>query len=186
MLSFRQYISESDDHGLKKLPWNKDPKIGWWKDHHNDDNGHVTLYHGTHERNLHHIAKHGLVAPDSGPTAHNVSLTHDSHTAHAYASMSGNGGESAFRGVRHKATTTPHHERATLVIKAPRKWVEDHYNKHMRGNIPETRDKLTNKEVYDKHAASGRPDHEHYRTTELRFHHVPKEYIHGYMKKVDK
>ena len=174
LLTFTQYLIENEDEKPKKHPWDKNPKIGWWKDHET-----VTMYHGTHEKNLAGIKKHGLKAPEHGPTAHKVSLTHDPHTAHGYASMTG--GESAFRGAKDKAQTVPHHHRATLIIKAPRHWVEKHHDKTLGGNMD--RSKLADKSTYEKHKAKGGHDHEHYQATELRFHHIPPEYIHGYMKK---
>jgi hypothetical protein len=54
----------------------------------------------------------------------------------------------------------------------------------MRGNTDDVRDNLTSREKYQKHAASGKQDHEHYAKTELRFPHMPNEYLVGRMKKV--
>lgn len=178
MKSFRTYLLEKVEAqgGHKRLPWDKNPKIGWWKDH-----DHVTLYHGTHEKNVDSIAKHGLHAPSHGPTAGNISMALEPHTAHGYASMTG--GESAFRAAGAQAQHVPHEHRAVMVYKVPRHFIEKHANPHLRGNTEDVKDHLTNREKYEKHAASGKTDHEHYAKTELRFSHMPSEYLVGHMKK---
>lgn len=174
MMTFREFLLERD--GPKRLDWNKNPKIGWWRDH-----DHVTLYHGTHDSRVHDIHRHGLKAPTHGPTAGNISMALEPHTAHGYASM--HGGESSFRAAGAKAHHVPHEHRSVLVYKAPRHWVEKHMNKHMRGNMDAQRDNLIDKSKYVKHAASGRADHEHYMGTELRFPRIPKHFLVGVMKK---
>lgn len=173
-----QKLQENKEEGLKKLPWDKNPKIGWWKDHDT-----LTMYHGTHEKNLGGIHKNGIKAPSEGSTAHNVSLAFDPHTAHGYASMSG--GETTFRTAGKKAEHVPEEHRAVLVMHIPRHWAEKHMNPHMRGNVDNTRDKLTNHERYQQHVKSGKQDHEYYSLSELRFPHIPREYIKGFMKKKD-
>lgn len=173
-------LVEAADHGLPKLPWNKDPKIGW-----HEDGDHLVMYHGTHESRVGAIAKEGLKAPSHGPTKGWVSMTHDPHTAHGYASMTG--GESAFRAAGNKAKTVPHHERATLVYHIPRKWANENMNHHLRGNTDDVVDNLKNKQKYEEHKAAGKPDHEYYQKTELRFKdHIPPEFIKGYMKRYEK
>lgn len=174
MLTFREFIQESED--LKKLPFDKNPKIGWWKDH-----DHVTLYHGTHESRVASIHKNGLKAPKDGPTAGNISMALEPYTSHGYASMTG--GESSFRKAGSKARSVPHHERAVMVYKVPKSFIEKHSNPHLRGNTDDVKDHLTNKSKYEAHAKSGKVDHEHYAKTELRFSHMPNEYLMGYMKK---
>jgi hypothetical protein len=175
MLTYRQFIVESESGG--EIPWEKDPKIGWWKDH-----DHVTLYHGTHKSRVDSIRKHGLKAPEHGPTKGNISMALEPHTAHGYASM--HGGESSFRAAGSQAHHVPHQDRAVMVYRVPRHWAEKHANPHLRGNTDDVRDNLTSREKYEKHRASGRPDHEHYAKTELRFNHVPSEYFVGHMRKV--
>lgn len=109
-------------------------------------------------------------------------MTHDPHTAHAYASMSG--GETNFRAAKSKAENVPHEHRAVVKFKIPREWAEKNINHEMRGNMDDTRHKLTDKSSYERHAAEGKPDHEHYRLTELRFKDkVPAEFIEGHMKR---
>src|SRR5271156_4750018 len=95
LAKFRHLCLENKE--LPKVPWEKNPKIGWWKDHPK----HLVMYHGTHDSRVANIAKHGIHAPEHGPTAGHVSMTHDPHTAHGYASM--HGGETAFRGAGAKA-----------------------------------------------------------------------------------
>jgi len=177
----RKVLGKNPANGLTKHPWKKDPHIGWWK-HEAEDKGYHVMYHGTHEKNLEHIGKHGITSPKEGSTAGNVSMTHDPHTAHAYASM--HGGETAFRGAGKKAQHTPHEHRAVLVAHIPKDWADQHMNQHMRGNMPDTRDKLTSKEKFDAHKKSGGKDHHYYQTSELRFKKdIPPEFIKGYMKK---
>lgn len=177
MKSFASFVAEEESHGLQQLPWDKNPKIGWWK-----DGDHLHMYHGTHVSRLGEIARHGIRAPEKGPTAGSVSLTHDPHTAHGYASM--HGGESNFRSAGAQAQHVPHEDRAVLHLKIPRKWAEKNMNPHLRGNIDSVRDNLTNRAKYEAHALAGRPDHEHYATTELRFKdRVPPKFIQGYSKR---
>lgn len=174
-------LEDFDDGGLKKMPWQKDPKIGWWKDEHPD---HYVMYHGTHERNLAGIARNGINSPSKGSTAGNVSMTHDPYTAHAYAAMSGSGGETGFRNAGQKAQNTPHEHRAVVVAHIPKDWAHQNMNHDMRGNVPETRNKLTDKSTYDAHKDAGKPDFQHYQATELRFKDkIPPHFIKGYMKK---
>lgn len=174
MLTFAEFLVEKKSVDHHEIPWEKNPKIGWWKDH-----DHVTLYHGTHDSRVASIRKHGLKAPEHGPTKGNISLTLDNRTAHAYASMSG--GESAFRAAGAKANHTPHEHRSVLHYRVPRAWLEKHMDPHLKGNM---NDHLTNKEKYLRHAASGQPDHKYYETTEFRVKHLPHEYLIGHSKKV--
>lgn len=177
--------AEALEHQLQKHDWHKNPKIGWWQDHHEEHPDHYVMYHGTHEKNLGGIAKHGIHSPKSGSTAGWVSMTHDPHTAHAYASM--HGGETAFRGAGQKAQHTPHEHRAVVVAHIPKKWAHENMNHHLRGNMPDVKDRLQNKAKYDEHKAAGKPDHEYYQTTELRFKdHIPPHFIKGYMQKPTK
>lgn len=167
-----------ESKGLEKHEWQKDPKIDWWKDEPGD---HYTLYHGTHEKNLEGIHKNGIHAPKEGSTKGWVSMTHDPHTAHAYASM--HGGETAFRGANQKAQSTPHEHRSVVVAHIPKKWAHENMNHHLRGNMPEVKDRLNDKSKYEEHKKAGKPDHEYYRTTELRFKDkIPAEFVKGYMK----
>lgn len=177
MLSFKTFIAEK-----KELPFDKAPKIGFWKDH-----DHVTVYHGTHDRHADHILKHGLTHKD--PKTGMISVTHDPHTAHGYAAMSSAGGEAHFRSAGAKVTTTPHEDRSVIKMKIPREWAEKHMDHDLSGNVGETRDRMKHKEKYDKWKKDNpnSHDHEYYQTSELRFNkEVPHHFIQGVMKKKPK
>jgi len=168
MKTLRQFLNE-----MQQTEFNKNPDIGWW-----GNGNHLIMYHGTHQSNLKAIAAEGIKAGPNGW----VSMTHDPHTAHGYASM--HGGEANFRGAKGKAQHVPHNERATIVAKIPREWADKHMDTKIRGNVDYARQRLTNKSHYDQHKRNGKQDHEYYQTTELRFPHIPREFITGYMKKV--
>lgn len=179
MISLRQYIlREQKSSGvavLPKLPWNGNPAIGWWL-----DSKTVTFYHGTHKRNLEFISKNGLIAPTTGSTAGLVSLALDPRTALGYASMSGAGGETLFRGTGTKPVHTPVSDRIVFVIKIPQ---SDFLSKMapQRGNVKDYTDRLTNRDRYDNFGGS---DNEYYMMTEIRYPNVvPAKYIKGYMQK---
>jgi len=163
----------------KQMPWVKNPTIGWWL----DQAPTTTFYHGTHSRNLEGIMENGIYAPTSDPTANWVSLALELNTAHGYASMSGAGGESEFRSAGAKTSTTSHAERTVFVLELP----QSYFLTSMapaRGNMDDTRDKLTNRSRYDEWVKSGKTDQEYYQLTEIRIaKHVPAKYIVGYMKK---
>lgn len=185
MLSFTKYLSEAANRAdaikearaahpdKKQYKWAGQPNIGWWADKQN-----VVFYHGTHYSNLLPMLKTGIRAPTSGPTAGWVSLALEPNTAHGYASM---GGESGFRAAGAAARTVPPGERVVLVLKMPMSFIEQHMEKDFRGNVTETRDKLTNKAKYE---AWKKSDQEYYALTELRFPKVvdPK-FIIGFMAK---
>lgn len=178
MKTLKQFLDERAHAPgeLREIPWDKNPKIGWWR-----DKSHVTLYHGTHDSNVDSIREKGLHAPKHGPTAGNISMALEPHTAHGYASMTG--GESAFRAAGAGARHVPHSERSVMVYRVPKAWMDRHTNPHLRGNTDDVRDNLTSRQKYEKHAASGRADHEHYAKTELRFSHVPSKFLVGRTKK---
>lgn len=178
----RSYIElmEEMNSGKGEEPFAKSPHIGWWK-----DSDHVDVYHGTHERNVSSIRSGGLNHPD--PRTGKVSVTLDPHTAHAYASMSGAGGEHDFRRAGSKASTTPHSERAVAHFRVPREWLHSHMDHELSGNINGAREKMSSKEHYDswKKSNPARSDHEYYQTSEIRLHsHLPSAFYVGHMKKV--
>lgn len=160
----------------KEIPYEKNPDIGWWKDK-EKERGHHVVYHGTHKKNLPHILKHGINHKD--PDTGMISVTHDPHTAHGYAAMSASGGEHNFRKAGKKPTTTAHEDRVVIKIHLP----GDHpIDGHLRGNVGDKQDALTNKDKYDAHKRSGKEDHEHYMKTELRTSkEIPAKHIVGYM-----
>lgn len=154
-----------------KIPF-KNPQIGWWR-----DNDPLTLYHGTHKRNLESILENGISAPKSGPTAGWVSLALEPNTAFGYASMSG---ESAFRAAGAKAVHVPMKDRVVLVLEI--KWSDLEGKFTFGGNTEIPYSHLTQKELYDRWKKS---DIEYYQQAEIRVpKHVPAKYIKGYMTKV--
>jgi hypothetical protein len=162
-MSLLQYITES----IRKMPWNSYPKIGWWPEKET-----VTLYHGTHKKNLDWISKHGIVPPKEGYTAGRIYLAFEPNTAFGYASMSGMGGESQFRTAGTKVTTTPIEDRIVFVIEMPTDYVLS------KGKINMN---TTDKEDYDK---SGKSDIEYFQLKEVSlFDKIPVKYIKGWMKK---
>ena len=175
-MRFKEFLSEH-----KEVPFEKNPKIGWWKDKAEED-GHHVVYHGTHKRNLPQILKHGI--NHKYPKTGMISVTHDPHTAHGYASMSGSGGERNFRKAGAKAVHTPHEDRVVLKIHLPK----DHpIDGHLRGNVGDKHDNMKNKEKYKAHKKSGKADHEYNQTTELRTSHdIHPKHIVGYMHKKKK
>ncbi len=191
MLSFKQFIKEEESTEGKKIPFEKHANPGW-----HQDGEYMIVYHGTHERNVGSMMKHGLNRPD--PKTGMISVTHDPFTAHAYASMSGSGGEANFRKAGASATTTPHHERAVIKMKIPMKWAKEHMDHNMSGNIgaedkdndlKDARTRMTSKAEHDrwKKANPNKPGRVYYSGTEVRFKKaVPPEFIEGYMKKQDK
>ena len=170
--TFRQFITEQ---AIPGMPWNGNPKIGWWL-----DSDPVTFYHGTHIRNIDYISKHGLTAPTEGSTAGWVSLAIEPNTAFGYAAMSGAGGETTFRNAGARPVNTPKEERAVFVLRIPQKYFIP-LMAQMRGAVTEYKDKLTNKEKYENFKGS---DAEYYLLTEIRLPHtVPAKFIKGVMQK---
>lgn len=179
MKSFIQFITEH-----KKIPFEHHPHVGWWKDK-ADEDGYHTVYHGTHKKNLDHILKHGITHKD--PRTGMISVTHDPHTAHGYAAMSGSGGESNFRKVGKKATHTPHEDRVVIKMHLPKHFVYKHLDKNLSGNSTSGGvNKMSDKKHYDdwKRKNPDRPDHEFYQVSELRLkHEIHPDHIVGYMHK---
>lgn len=66
----RRRLVESEDIKAHKVPFEKNPHIGWYK-----DKDHIVAYHGTHERNLHSVLKHGLTHKD--PKTGHISVAVD-------------------------------------------------------------------------------------------------------------
>jgi phage-related protein (TIGR01555 family) len=161
-----------------QIPFESSPKVGWW-----EDGEHMNLYHGTHERNVPTIAKEGLTHKD--PTSGMISMALEPHTAHAYASMSGIGGEHNFRKTSN-VTNTPHEQRAVMKYKVPRSWIKENIDPDLRGNLNEMRDRMRDKGAYEKWAKEYGPDFDHgyYARGELRFKNaIPPEFLEGVMKK---
>lgn len=175
MQSFSEYLIESK---IKKKPFDKNPKIGWWL-----DNDPIRFYHGTHIRNLDYVEENGLLAPTSGDTAGWISLALEPNTAWGYASMSAAGGETefkAFRGAGNKAKIASQKERVCFIIELPKKMVLSKMAPE-RGAMQSTKTKLKNKEEYE--AWTGQ-DQQYYALTEIRMpKKIDPKYIKGYMTK---
>ena len=172
MKSFKEVLLEGK---IKTKPFDKNPNIGWWL-----DNDPIRFYHGTHIRNIEFVEKNGLIAPTEGSTAGWISLALEPNTAHGYASMSGAGGETAFRDAGTKAKITDKKERVVFVIELPRKMVLAKMAKE-RGAMQSTKTKLTNKEEYESFEGQ---DQLYYALTEIRMpDKIEPKYIKAYMKK---
>jgi hypothetical protein len=175
MKSFSEFLVEGK---IKKKPFNKNPKIGWWL-----DNNPIRFYHGTHIRNIEFVEENGLLAPTTGDTAGWISLALEPNTAHGYASMSGAGGETAFKDFRAagtKSEVTDKKERVVFIIELPQKLVLSKMAKE-RGAMQGTKTKLINKEEYDSFDGQ---DQLYYALTEIRMpDKIDPKYIKGYMKK---
>jgi hypothetical protein len=151
------------------------PKIGWWL-----DKKIVTFYHGTHKSNLPYIEKTGILAPREGPTAGLVSIALEPNTSHGYAAMSGAGGESAFRAAGASVKNVPHADRITFILAIPQSYFFPRMAPQ-RGNVSSEKDKLTNKNRYDKEIKNGKSDVEYYALTEIRLpNSIPLQYIKSY------
>jgi len=184
MENWKRFLNEGTELDWSR-PWAY-PEIGWWA-----DNDPLTLYHGTHIKNIEGILESGIFAPKQGYTAGKVSLALDPFTAHGYASMSGQGGETAFRSQGGKAKDTPHNERVVFVLKIPQSIIQENMLA-ARNNMETTRDKLVDREKYEqwKQEHGGeeyeawRFDKGYYELTEIRLpDHVSESYIIGYMRR---
>ena len=172
MKTFKEFLLEGK---IKKKSFDKNPTIGWWL-----DNDPIRFYHGTHIRNIEFVEKNGLIAPTEGSTAGWISLALEPNTAHGYASMSGAGGETAFRDAGTKAKVTDKKERVVFIIELPKKLVLSKMAKE-RGAMQNTKTKLVNKTEYDNW---NKQDQEYYALTEIRMpDKIDPKYIKGYMSK---
>jgi hypothetical protein len=157
----------------KEIPWEGHPKIGWWK-----DQEHLTLYHGTHKDNLHSVLKNGINRARESTGM--ISMALEPNTAHGYASM--HGGELNFRRAGSKAKHVPDKDRVFVVAKVPKDWIEknSHPDKRLGGNIGDAAKRMRDPELHKNFKGA---DSEYYGMAELRFPHIPKEFIQGYMRK---
>ena len=169
MKTFKEFIMEAK---LKKIAWNKNPDIGWW-----EDQKILTLYHGTHIKNIPFIEKSGIDRPD--PETGMISMALEPNTAFGYASMSGIGGEAEFRKAGKKVVSTPPKERAVFVAEIPIDWVKKNYDNNLRGNLKKQKLHMQSKDEYEKFSGL---DVLYYQMTELRFKKpIPSKFIKGYM-----
>ena len=168
--NFRTFLTEKK---IRKIPFVRLPKIGWWL-----DNDPITVYHGTHIRNIDWIEKNGLVPPTEGYTAGVVSLALEPNTSWGYASMSGTGGEAAFRSAGAAVKSTAQAERVVFVLEFPKNYL---LKRILPINYTTSQKKLNDRSEFDKWT---RTDQEYYAITELKFKGtVEPKYIKSYMVK---
>lgn len=173
MKTLVQYIFEEV---TTKLPWNGDPKIGWWL-----DQDYLMLYHGTHLKNIESINNVGISRKDQDTGM--ISMAFEPDTAFGYASMSGGGGEAEFLDSGESKTTAPK-DRIILVALVPMDWIQQNYDKGLGGNINLQKLRLTNEKEYRDSKSKGMSDLEYYQLCELRFKQaIPPNFIQGYMVK---
>jgi hypothetical protein len=173
-------ITELLNENLNLIPFEKNPQIGWW-----EDQEYVTVYHGTHDRNIPAILQNGLNRPD--PKTGMISVTSDPFTAHGYAAMSGAGGEAKFRAAGAKPMHVPDEDRSVIKMQIPIAWLKANMDKNLSGNIGLAKDHLASKDAYVKWKQDNKPDFQFYQTSEFRLAKpIPVDYITGIMKKKPK
>lgn len=184
MQSFKKFILEQE-YPKPTLSWDKDPDLGWWK-----EQDPITLYHGTHIRNINSFLENGILLPKNPPLNRipEISLALDPYTAFGYAAMSGAGGEVGFRQAGVKVTSTPPQERAVIKLEIPMSFILDNYDKGLGGNRDsgdiKSRTHMMNKESYIAWKKEGKTDFAYYALCELRVREaVPSNYIVGWMLK---
>jgi hypothetical protein len=159
---------------VKQVRWTSNVQIGWWRERKS-----LMMFHGTHYTNLAGILSSGLHPPSSGTTAGRLSMAFEPNTAFGYAVMGG--GETNFRDAGHKARSVPPAERVVLVAKLPMQWVEEHMDPNLKGNLPQQRKHLTDRDAYEQWSGG---DAEYYQLAELQFPMtLPAEFIVGFMRK---
>jgi hypothetical protein len=162
---------------LNLIPFERNPSIGWW-----EDQAQVTVYHGTHDKNVDNILQNGLTRAD--PQTGMISVTSDPNTAHGYAAMSGAGGEAAFRKAGARPVHVPHEDRSVIKFKLPIQWLKQNMDTTFSGNIGTAKTHLTSKDEYVKWKQQGKSDSEYYQTSEFRVNKpIPPSFIAGVMKR---
>lgn len=177
MLTFKQFIAEG------KIAFDRKTNHGFWD---NDDKDYVDVYHGTHKKNIPSIEQNGLNRHD--PRTGMISVTMDPRTAHAYASMSGGGGEANFRRVGKRPVTTPDKDRAVAKFRIPKHWLKANMDPHLGGNMDDARTRMASKETYNNWRSQNKTgsDNEYYSRTEFRLKKpIPREFYVGHSFKVE-
>jgi hypothetical protein len=165
------------NENIKNIPFEKNPSIGWW-----EDQDKLTVYHGTHDRNVENILKTGLNKPD--PKTGMISVTSDPYTAHGYAAMSGAGGEAEFRKAGGRPVNVPHEDRAVIKMIIPIQWLKANMDTNLSGNIGIAKDHLSSKDKYEDWKKKGKSDFLYYQLSEFRIKKpIPTKFIVGVMKK---
>jgi hypothetical protein len=185
MKSFKIFV---EDLSNREIPWESNPNLGWWR-----DQDPITLYHGTHKRNISSFLENGILLPKNPPANRipEISLALDPYTAFGYAAMSGSGGEVGFRQAGSKVSTTPVEDRVVFKLEIPMNFILKYYDGNLGGNRDsgdiKSRTNIKSKEEYTNWKQLGKTDVAYYALTELRIKNsIPSEYIVGYMFKVKK
>jgi len=170
-------ISDLLNENVGLIPFEHNPNIGWW-----EDQNQVTVYHGTHDRNVNAVLENGLNRPD--PKTGMISVTGDPFTAHGYAAMSGAGGEAQFRAAGARPVHVPDEDRSVIKMRIPIDWLKSNMDPQLSGNIGSARKHLSSRDEYIKWKQSNRPDYEYYQMSEFRLKKaIPPNFIVGVMKK---
>lgn len=173
-------IRELLESSVNLIPFEKNPQIGWW-----EDQDYVTVYHGTHDRNIPDILQNGLHRAD--PKTGMISVTADPFTAHGYAAMSGAGGEAKFRAAGARPVHVPEEDRSVIKMHIPQAWLKANMDRNLSGNIGVSKDRLMSKDAYVKWKQENKPDFQYYQTSEFRLaKSIPTNFIVGIMKKKSK
>ncbi|CAL9980356.1 hypothetical protein VPHK356_0041 [Vibrio phage K356] len=149
---------------------NFNPKVGWW-----EDADPLVVYHGTHKRHIDSVYTNGLDRKD--PDTGMISVALEPFTAKAYAAMSGAGGEANFR-TSGAAVSTPTSERVVFTLEIPQKWIQEHVDPNLGGNIGDSYKRMRNREEYEKSSIT---DQQYYQFAELRLDAaIPARFIKGH------
>ncbi len=171
MICFKSFLLNES----KEIPWDHSD-TGWW-----GDGKTVTVFHGTHKRNIDDILKNGLTRKD--PDTGMISLALEPHTAKGHAAMSSAGGEHHFRKSNAKIEHTPMSDQAVFKLVIPRDWLEKHVDKNLSGNVGEAKKRMQSKDEYVQFKEhTKKPDYAYYQLAELRVKDaVPAKFIKGVM-----
>jgi len=168
--NFKSFLLEQEQS--REIPWKTHPQT-WIGD--DKEESHIYLYHGTHKKNRQSVVNNGITHAD--PKTGKVSYALDPHTGRGYAAMSGSGGEYQFRRAGAKVQNVPMSDRDVHVWRVPKALVRKHMA-DMRGNLEGEKDKLTNKDRFEKTVKAGK---EHpYSLAEVRFTPEISKQIHKY------
>ncbi len=153
--------------------------------HWSENEDFLPVYHGTHVNNVPDIIKNGISNKD--PKTGMISVAIGSRgidTAHAYASMSGAGGEHNFRQVGQRPVSVPHEDRSVIVAHLPMDWVHQHVDRNFGGNPDSVKERLRNPAAHDEYVRKNGEDTAFDETPELRFREaIPAKYIVGVTQK---
>lgn len=171
-------ITDILTESIASLPFDTNPKIGYW-----EDKKYVDVYHGTHDQNVPDILKNGINRFD--PQTGMISVTLDPYTAHGYAAMSGAGGEAKFRAAQARPVYVPEKDRSVIKIRLPIEWLKSNMDRNFSGNIGTAFKHITSRDEYEKWKKDNRPDYQYYQLSEFRLKKpIAPEFILGVMKKV--